>query len=168
MMAGGARRRDRVLELRVPTRPRPAAAPSGEELPVGEDNTGPRHRLMGTTVPTTKVRAPGALTRSASLGRIEVAPQVVASIAGHAANECYGIVAMAARGLRDGIGERLQRENLHRGVDVKVEDDGIRIQLWVVVEYGVRITEVAHSLQNAVRYQVEKALGIPVNTVDVN
>jgi uncharacterized alkaline shock family protein YloU len=102
------------------------------------------------------------------LGRIEVSPQVVASIAGHAANECYGIVAMSARGLRDGIAERLQRENVSRGVEVRVDSDGINIELWVVVEYGVRITEVARSLQEAVRYQVEKAMGIPVKRVDVN
>jgi len=102
------------------------------------------------------------------LGRIEVSQQVVASIAGHAANESYGIVAMSARGLRDGIAERLQRENLHRGVEVKVEPDGILIDLYVVVEYGVRITEVARSLQDAVRYQVEKALSLPVKQVNVN
>src|SRR5437899_5325819 len=162
MMAGGARRRDRVLELRVPTRPRPAAAPSGEELPVGEDNTGPRHRLMGTTVPTTKVRAPGALTRSASLGRIEVAPQVVASIAGHAANECYGIVAMAARGLRDGIGERLNRENLHRGVEIERREGGILIELYVIAQYGTRISEVAHNLMTAGKHAVERTLGLAV------
>jgi uncharacterized alkaline shock family protein YloU len=102
------------------------------------------------------------------LGRIEVSQQVVASIAGHAANESYGIVAMSARGLRDGIAERLQRENLNRGVEVKVEPDGILIDLYVVVEFGVRVTEVARSLQDAVRYQVEKALGIPVKEVNVN
>ncbi len=102
------------------------------------------------------------------LGRIEVSQQVVASIAGHAASENYGVVAMAARGLRDGIAERLQRENLHRGVEVKVDADGIDIDLYVVVEYGVRITEVSHSLQDAVKYQVEKALGMRVKTVDVN
>ncbi len=102
------------------------------------------------------------------LGKIEVSQQVIASIAGHAANGCYGIVGMAARGLRDGIAERLQRENLHRGVEVKVDPDGINIDLYCVVEYGVRITEVAHSLQDAVRYEVEKALSINVKTVNVN
>jgi uncharacterized alkaline shock family protein YloU len=102
------------------------------------------------------------------LGKIEVSQQVIASIAGHAANGCYGIVAMAARGLRDGIAERLQRENLNRGVEVRVDPDGINIELYCVVEYGVRITEVAHSLQDAVRYEVEKALGIKVKVVNVN
>ena len=109
-----------------------------------------------------------SLSQQHDFGRIEVSPQVVTSIAGHAANECYGIVGMAARGLRDGIAERLQRENLHRGVEVKVVGDGIHISLYVVVEYGVRITEVAHSLQEMVRYQVERALGVKVNSVDVN
>ena len=102
------------------------------------------------------------------LGRIEVSRQVIASIAAHAANESYGIVAMAARGLRDGIAERLQRENLHRGVEVRVDDEGIDIGLFVVVEYGVRIVEVCRSLQDAVRYQVEKTLGIKVKSVNVN
>jgi len=108
------------------------------------------------------------ISQQQDLGRTEVATRVVASIAGHAANESYGIVAMAARGLRDGIAERLQRENLHRGVEVQVDEDGIAIDLFVVVEYGVRITEVAHNLQEAVRYQVERSLGIPVKSVDVN
>jgi uncharacterized alkaline shock family protein YloU len=119
-------------------------------------------------VPTTKVRAPGALTRSASLGRIEVAPQVVASIAGHAANECYGIVGMAARGLRDGIAERLNRENLHRGVEIEVREGGILIELYVIAQYGTRISEVAHNLMSAVKYAVERTLGLPVLAVNVN
>ena len=123
---------------------------------------------MGSIVPTTKVRAPGALTRSASLGRIEVAPQVVASIAGHAANECYGIVAMAARGLRDGIAERLNRENLHRGVEIEVREGGILIELYVIAQYGTRISEVAHNLMSAVKYATERALGLTVAAVNVN
>jgi uncharacterized alkaline shock family protein YloU len=119
-------------------------------------------------VPTTKVRAPGALTRSATLGRIEVAPRVVASIAGHTANECYGVVGMAARGMRDGIAERLNRENLHRGVEIEVVEGGIRIELYIIAQYGTRISEVAHNLQSAVKYAVEKTLGLPVLTVNVN
>ena len=113
-------------------------------------------------------RAMNRILQQQDLGRIEVSRQVIASIAGHAANECYGIVAMAARGLRDGLAERLQRENLHRGVEVKVDEDGIEIDLYVVVEYGVRIVEVGRSLQDAVRYQCEKTLGIKVKLVNVN
>lgn len=122
----------------------------------------------GDIVPTTKVRAPGALARTATLGRIEVSPRVVASIAGHAANECYGIVGMAARGLRDGIAERLNRDNLHRGVAIEVREGGIRIELYVIAQYGTRISEVANNLMSVVKYAVEKTLGLPVLAVDVN
>lgn len=115
-----------------------------------------------------KVKAPDALTRTASLGRIEVSPRVVGTIVGHAAGETYGIVGMAARGLRDGIAERLNRENVHRGVEVQVQPGGIVIELYVIAQYGTRISEVAHNLMSAVRYHVEKTLGLPVLAVNVN
>lgn len=115
-----------------------------------------------------KVRTEGPLTRSGSLGSIEVSPRVVASIVGHAANESYGIVGMAARGLRDGIAERLNRENSHRGVNVTVRQGGIHIELYVIAQYGTRVSEVAHNLMSAVKYSVEKMLGIEVLAVNVN
>ncbi len=124
-------------------------------------------RLMGSDV-TSRVKAAHALTRTDSLGRIEVSPRVVATIVGHAANECYGVVGMAARGLRDGIAERLNRENAHRGVQVDVEEAGIRIELYIIAQYGTRISEVAHNLRSAVRYAVERSLGLPVVAVNVN
>ena len=117
---------------------------------------------------TTKVKAPSALTRTETLGRVEVSPRVVAAIVGHAANECYGVVGMAARGLRDGIAVRLNRENVHRGVEVEVLDDGIRIELYIIAQYGTRISEVAHNLMSAARYAVERSLGLPVVAVNVN
>jgi uncharacterized alkaline shock family protein YloU len=122
---------------------------------------------MGSDV-TSKVKAPHALSRTESLGRIEVSPRVVASIVGHAANECYGVVGMAARGLRDGIAERLNRENAHRGVEIEVREGGIEIELYIIAQYGTRISEVAHNLMSAVRYAVEKSLGLPVLSVNVN
>jgi uncharacterized alkaline shock family protein YloU len=115
-----------------------------------------------------KVRTTDALSRTASLGRIEVSPRVVASIVAHAANETYGVVGMAARGLRDGIAERLNRENAQRGVHVDVQAEGIVVELYVIVEYGTRISEVAHNLMSAVRYHLEKTLGLAVLAVNVN
>jgi uncharacterized alkaline shock family protein YloU len=123
--------------------------------------------LMGSDV-TSKTKAPHALTRTESLGRVEVSPRVVASIVGHAANECYGVVGMAARGLRDGIAERLNRENAHRGVEIEVGEGGILIELYIIAQYGTRISEVAHNLMSVVRYAVETSLGLPVRAVNVN
>ena len=113
-------------------------------------------------------KPPRTLIQSRDLGRIEVSPHVVATIAGHAAAGCYGVVAMASQGLRDGLAERLHRDNVHRGVAVEVRADGIAVSLYVIVEYGTRVSEVAHNLGNAVRYSVERTLGLPVVEVSVN
>lgn len=109
----------------------------------------------------------GTLRSARDKGRIEVFPAVVGAIAGHAAIECYGIMGMAARGLRDGVATLLRRENVHRGVEVREVDDLLAIDLYVIVQYGVRITEVAHNLKSAVRFEVERATGVPVMEVNV-
>jgi len=108
------------------------------------------------------------LSRARQWGRVEVLPAVVAAIAAHAATGCYGIHGMAARGLRDGFAELLRRESNHRGVEVREVEDGLQIDIYVIVQYGVRITEVAHNLQGTVRFEVERTVGVPVVEVNVN
>ena len=54
------------------------------------------------------------------------------------------------------------------GRDRSVEPGGIVIELYVIAQYGTRISEVAHNLMSAVRYHVEKTLGLPVLAVNVN
>ena len=109
----------------------------------------------------------GTLRSARDKGRVEVFPAVVGAIAGHAAIECYGVMGMAARGLRDGVATLLRRENLHRGVEVREIEGRLSIDVYVVVQYGVRITEVAHNLKSAVRFEVERATGVPVSDVNV-
>jgi len=119
-------------------------------------------------IPRSKSKPPKTLVQTRELGRIEVSPHVVATVAGQAAAECYGVVAMAARGLRDGLAERLHRDNIHRGVEVEVLEGGVSISVYVIVEYGTRISEVAHNLASAVRYSVERTIGLPVLAINVN
>ena len=114
-----------------------------------------------------KTSTPTALIQSRQWGRIEVFPSAVAAIAGHAATRCYGISGMAGRGLRDGFAELLRRENVDKGVDVVQAEEGLVIDVYVIVQYGTRITEVAHNLQGAVRFAVERFLGVPVGDVNV-
>ena len=109
----------------------------------------------------------GTLRSAREKGRIEVFPAVVGAIAGHAAIECYGVMGMAARGLRDGVATLLRRENLHRGVEVREVEGQLSIDVYVVVQYGVRITEVAHNLKSAVRFEVERSTGVSVSEVNV-
>ena len=109
-----------------------------------------------------------ALVQSKQWGRIEVFPSAVASIAGHAAINCYGISGMAGRGLRDGFAELLRREHADKGVDVAAIDGGLVIDVYVIIRYGIRISEVAHNLQETVKFEVERSVGVPVIRVNVN
>jgi uncharacterized alkaline shock family protein YloU len=109
-----------------------------------------------------------ALIQSRQWGRIEVFPSAVAAIAGHAAMRCYGISGTAGRGLRDGFAELLRRENVDKGVDVVEADEGLVIDVYVIVQYGIRISEVAHNLQETVKFEVERSVNVPVLKVNVN
>jgi uncharacterized alkaline shock family protein YloU len=109
-----------------------------------------------------------ALVQARQWGRIEVFPSAVGAIAAHASLGCYGIAGMAARGLRDGFAELLRRENVDRGVEVVELEGGLAIDVYVIVQYGIRISEVAHNLQQTVRFEVERAVNVPVVQVNVN
>lgn len=100
-------------------------------------------------------------------GSIHIAPNVVASIAYHATMESYGVVGLAPRNLAEGLTQSLTHEPA-RGVTVNFDGEVIDIDLHVIIEYGTRITSVASSVANTVRYHVEKALGLKVNEVNVH
>jgi len=101
-------------------------------------------------------------------GKIEVSPQAIASIAAEAVLSCYGVVGMSAATLRDEVAEILQRDSSHRGIEVHVNDRCISIDLYVVIEYGTRISEVAQNMMESVKFSVERALGMQVAEVNVH
>jgi len=102
-----------------------------------------------------------------SLGRVEVSPRAIASIANEAVLTCYGVVGTAAKDLTTGIVNVLSRAS-KRGVVVRIENGHIVIDVYVIIEYGTRIASVARSVMNVVKYNVERALGIPVAEVNVH
>jgi uncharacterized alkaline shock family protein YloU len=101
-----------------------------------------------------------------SRGRIEISPAAIATIASQAVVKAYGVVGMAPRNVVDGLTNILTHDPRH-GVEVIARDGAIHINLYVVVEYGTRIAQVAESAANVVRFDVEKALGLPVGEVNV-
>jgi len=102
-----------------------------------------------------------------SLGEIHISPNAVATISYHAILQSYGVVGLAPKNLADGIVSTIIREP-SRGVTVRYKEDDIDIDINIVVEYGTRINMVAESVANSVRFHVEKALGLHVNTVNVH
>jgi uncharacterized alkaline shock family protein YloU len=100
-------------------------------------------------------------------GKIEISPTAIASIASEAVLSSYGVVGIAPRSLVSGLAELLHRDS-KRGVEVKLEGDQIIIDVYVVLEYGTRISTVAHNIMSSVKFSVEKALGVPVSQVNVH
>ncbi|MBJ6363315.1 Asp23/Gls24 family envelope stress response protein [Paenibacillus sp. MAHUQ-46] len=101
-------------------------------------------------------------------GNIYIADEVISVIAGSAAMECYGLVGMASRKqLKDGISELLGRENLSRGVEIRRENELLHIDLYIIVSYGIKISEVAHNIQSKVKYVLNEVVGIRADHVHV-
>jgi uncharacterized alkaline shock family protein YloU len=102
------------------------------------------------------------------LGTIGVENEVIARIAGLAAMECYGVVGMAAKSLRDGLVQVLKRESLSKGVSLNTHENGeLIIGLHIIVDYGTNLTAIADTLQSNVRYKVEESVGIRVREVNI-
>jgi uncharacterized alkaline shock family protein YloU len=105
---------------------------------------------------------------STELGTIEVEEQVVATLAGAVAMECYGLIGMSSRRtMKDGIADILRRENLSRGVEVRKQDGMVLIDLYIIVSYGTKISEVAHIVQERVKYALDQQLGLAVDRVNI-
>jgi uncharacterized alkaline shock family protein YloU len=101
-------------------------------------------------------------------GNIQVNDQVVAVLAGSAALECYGLVGMSSRKqFKDGIAELLGRENLTKGVELHNEAGSLHIDLYIIVSYGTKISEVAHNVQNRVKYVLNEVVGLKVEYVNI-
>ncbi|WP_167278207.1 Asp23/Gls24 family envelope stress response protein [Paenibacillus lupini] len=102
------------------------------------------------------------------LGQIIVNDDCIAVIAGSAAMDCYGLVGMASRKqLKDGIAELLGRENMSKGVQVRRENEELHIELHIIVSYGTKISEVAHNIQNKVKYVLNDVIGLQVDQVHI-
>ncbi len=102
-----------------------------------------------------------------SLGGIHISPNAVATIAYYATMQSYGVVGLAPKNLADGLVHSITREPT-RSVTVRYNGEDIDIDINVIIEYGTRITSVATSVANTVRFHVERALGLKVNTVNVH
>ncbi|MBL4937909.1 Asp23/Gls24 family envelope stress response protein [Clostridium sp. YIM B02515] len=102
------------------------------------------------------------------MGIVKISDEVVGVISGLAATEIKGIVGMSAN-LVGGITQILTgKKNLSKGVKVIVGESSATIDLFVVVEYGVKITEVCKQVQDNVKKTVEAMTGLVVSAVNIH
>jgi uncharacterized alkaline shock family protein YloU len=102
------------------------------------------------------------------LGYISYTEEVIANLVGLSTMECYGVVGMAAKNTKDGLWELIRVEHLNKGVRINAKNNELSVELFVVVEYGTKISVIASNIIQKVRYNVENHLGLKVNSVVVN
>ncbi len=79
-----------------------------------------------------------------SAGTIEITNDVIATVVGGAATDVFGVVGMASKNqIKDNITEILRKENYSRGVVVRQEDNGIAVDVYTIISYGTKISEVS-------------------------
>ena len=101
-------------------------------------------------------------------GTIDIDNDVISAVVGGAATDNYGVVGMASRNpVRDGVNQILRRENFNKGVVVRQQDNGIVVDVNIIVSYGTKISEVSKSVQAKVKYNLESMLGITADAVNV-
>ena len=101
-------------------------------------------------------------------GNLHVANDVLADIVGYAAMECYGVVGMTAPTAADGFAKILPASRLRRGVVVKPTEEGVQVDLYVVIEYGTNISTVSQNLVDQVTFALKEYARVPIATVDVH
>ena len=100
-------------------------------------------------------------------GRLIITDHAVGDMVGWTVLECYGVVGMASPSLRRGVAALLSRDRLHQGIKVEQAGDQLRIKLYIIVEYGLNVAEVAGNVRSQVAYNVEKMVGRSVTALQI-
>ncbi len=101
------------------------------------------------------------------IGNVKISEEVVSTIAGLAASEVKGVSSMSA-GLTGGIYDLIGKKNPSKGVKIEMKEEGVFLDLYLVVEYGAKIPDVALEVQQAVKNSVETMTGLTASKIDIH
>ena len=101
------------------------------------------------------------------LGKVEIAPEVIEVIAGIAASEIEGVASMRGN-FAAGVAERLGKKNHGKGVKVDLSEEGIIIDVYCVMIFGVSIPSVAQKIQDNIRQALLNMTALEVNEVNIH
>lgn len=109
------------------------------------------------------------INKKTELGEIKISNDAIATLAGTTVNECYGVVGVISKNyIKDGYSALLKKDNYAKGIKIKNTNDGLIIDVYVVISYGVKVSEVVSGLQQRVKYILEKTLNMSVNNINVH
>ncbi len=109
-----------------------------------------------------------SIKMSNDFGDISIKNDVIATIAAASAMECYGLVGMTYKSAKSGLAKLLKGEHLSKGVEIIDDENGIRINLYVIVQFGTKLSVVAENIIEKVKYNVETQTGLNVIEVNLN
>lgn len=102
------------------------------------------------------------------LGKINISEAYLAKLIGHEVTSCFGVVGMVANTNKQKLLGRLSKEEpIDTGIKVIGNSDFVKVELHIVVTYGMNINAIAASITEKVKYVVKEATGITVEKVVV-
>ncbi|ARI77098.1 Asp23/Gls24 family envelope stress response protein [Halobacillus mangrovi] len=107
------------------------------------------------------------VTDGSTLGNIEIAPEVIEVIAGIAVSEVAGVASMRGN-FASGVAERLGKKDHGKGVKVELTEDGILIDAYVVMDYGISIPDTAQKIQDNTRQALKNMTALEINEINVH
>lgn len=106
-------------------------------------------------------------TEGLDLGKVEISPEVIEVIAGIAATEVEGVAAMRGS-FATGVAERLGKRNPGKGVKVDLNEEGISIDVYVIMNYGVSIPEIGQKIQDNICQTLRTMTSLEVQAANVH
>jgi len=106
-------------------------------------------------------------TQENPMGSIYILTQAIRTVARNAALQSYGVISLTPGTMGESITKFFKKDSDY-GVVVKTEEDGVSLELNLIIEYGLRIKTVTDLVAESVKYSVEKTMAVPVKRVDVH
>jgi len=102
------------------------------------------------------------------LGEINISDQAIKDLARNAALQTYGVVGFARQNMRTGLLQLARGKGVDRSIMIQREDEKIKLDIFVIIEYGTNLAEVARNLADKVKYELERYTGLNISSVDVH
>ena len=107
------------------------------------------------------------LTKTNELGTISITNEVIIGITSIVAKSCFGISGMESKNASEEFWGLFTKDSHDRGIGVLCDEDGISIDLHIMVVYGINIPAITDSIVHKIKYTVEELSGFPVKNVNV-
>ena len=101
-------------------------------------------------------------------GDLHIANEVLSDVIGHAVTQCYGVVGMTSPTREGSIAKLLPATRLRRGVVVDTSENGVVVDLYVIIEYGTNINVVSQNVVDAVTFAINEYIQVPLDSVNVH